>query len=612
VNWITIIWSMTAAASLVLAIVHLLVWTERRSRGADLAFALVGFGVAALSATELAIATARTPQQYIAGVRWLHAPALVVVVSLVWFVRAYLHAGRRWLAWTACGLRAISLIINFLCPLNLNFLQISSLHQTVILGQAVTYGVGEPNPWMLVGQLSLLLWMIFMIDATVTVWRRGERRRALIVGGGAVVFSAHGLVVAVLVAWQLIPTPFLSSVGYLVLLSAMAYELSRGMLRASQLAEDLHESDARASLAADAAGLGYWTWDVANDQIWASERARSLIGFPPAQPFNLQRFLLQVHPDDRQAVQDAIARLAANGTGYEVEYRIALPDGCTRWLASRGNVERNDQGRPTVMRGVSMDITARKRAAEREREVGQLREELSHISRVTTMGQLASALAHEINQPLGAMLRNAEAAELLLKRDSPDLEELRAIIADIQKDDQRAGDVIDRLRRLLKRQDVKLSPLSVGPLLDDVAALVRSHASARHVQLTVESAPHMPEVMGDRVQLQQVLLNLVLNAIDAVSGQPPERRVVAVRAQRECDHGVEVTVRDKGHGVPTDRLSRIFEPFFTTKPEGLGMGLPISCTIIEAHGGRISARNNPDAGATFQFTLRPSDEKAAP
>jgi signal transduction histidine kinase len=252
-----------------------------------------------------------------------------------------------------------------------------------------------------------------------------------------------------------------------------------------------------------------------------------------------------------------------------------------------------------------------------EMQIQQQRAELAHAARLSTMGQLASSLAHEINQPLGAILRNAEAAEMFLHRDSRDLTEVRAIVADIRKDDQRAGGVIDRMRSLLKRQKLERTSLDVRELLEETLAIARSDARARGVQITIETPAGLPPVLGDRVQLQQVLLNLVLNAMDAMKNSSDKNGTskIILGVEQDTEGKIEISVRDFGEGLSPERLPRIFEPFFTTKTNGMGMGLAISKTIIEAHGGVIRARNNPDRGATFSFTLpaeRPAVTAAQP
>src|SRR5271166_3361708 len=238
-----------------------------------------------------------------------------------------------------------------------------------------------------------------------------------------------------------------------------------------------------------------------------------------------------------------------------------------------------------------------------EREAVELRHELTHAGRVTMLGQLASSLAHELNQPLGAILRNVEAAELFMQSDKPDLDELRAIVADIRKDDQRAGDVIDRLRALLKRRQLDPRPLLLSQLVDEVVALTRVASATRHVGIKIDVPRDLPLVRGDRIHLQQVLLNLLLNGIDALADVVDGERTLTVRARAAGGGFVEVALGDNGPGIPADTLARLFEPFFTTKQQGLGLGLPISRTIVEAHGGRIWAENNAGRGATFRFML---------
>jgi signal transduction histidine kinase len=236
-------------------------------------------------------------------------------------------------------------------------------------------------------------------------------------------------------------------------------------------------------------------------------------------------------------------------------------------------------------------------------ELEELRSELARAGRVTALGQLASALAHELSQPLGAILRNAEAAELHLNRPSPDLDELREIIADIRKDDRRAGDVIEQMRALIKRRTLQRNPLSLNELVQDVISLVHSDAVARHVAIDCVVAAGLPLVSGDRVHLSQVLLNLVINGMDAIQSSSGSNRRILIEVRPREQGRVEVAVTDSGPGVPPEVIAKVFDPFYTTKSGGLGMGLPISRTIIEAHGGRLWAERAPGRGLTFRFTL---------
>jgi C4-dicarboxylate-specific signal transduction histidine kinase len=322
----------------------------------------------------------------------------------------------------------------------------------------------------------------------------------------------------------------------------------------------------------------------------------------------LQDVLQRLHPEDRDRTQQAMRLALDNGGGYDLEFRVCLPDGRERWIASHGYVESDAKGQPSQVRGASRDISASRNA---EQEMLLLRQEIAHVGRVSMMGQLASALAHEINQPLGAILRNAEAAELFMQSEAPDLDEIRAILADIRKDDERAGNVIVKMRGLLKRHELDARPLELGEIVGDVASLLRMDAVARKVKLDMEVPVDLPLVRGDRVHLQQVLLNLILNGMDALDGSSREDRRISMSARFDGVQWVEIAVKDTGGGIPAELLPHVFASFFTTKSNGMGMGLSIARTIIEAHGGRLWAANKEGAGATFRFTLPIASEAAA-
>jgi signal transduction histidine kinase len=244
-----------------------------------------------------------------------------------------------------------------------------------------------------------------------------------------------------------------------------------------------------------------------------------------------------------------------------------------------------------------------RRNRQAEEEKAKLRRELAHAGRVSIMGELASSLAHELSQPLGAILRNAEAADLFLDQSPPDLEEIRAILEDIRKDDERAGTVIDGIRSMLRQQSAEFRPANLDAIVDNVVTLVKPDAQSRGVALVVDLEHDLPRLVGHQVQLQQVLLNLVLNGMEAMEKSPEGKRTLVIRARVPESGRVELTVSDFGPGIPPEDVSRIFDNFYTTKPGGMGMGLSICRRIVEAHGGRIGARNEPDGGATLSVSL---------
>jgi len=605
-SWITIIWSMAASACLTLAGMHLLIWLKQRRAWANLLFSVTAASTSLFSACELWMMRSETTSQFGTVLRFAHVPGWVISVSLVIFVRFYMRAGRPWLAWLICGLRTLALLLNFLMGQSLIYREITRLRHIPFLGESVSVPEGIHNPWMLVGQLGLLLLVVYVADATLAVWRRGDRRQAVVLGGSIVFFIVTAALQSVFIFWGIVNAPITASLFFMGIVVAMAYELSRDAFHVVQLGRELQESEQRLALASDSANLGVWIRDLIRNEIWATDKWRTLFGFTKSEPLVLDKFLQRVHPDDREGVLQVLTSAPKGNGGYEKEYRVVLANEQTRWIASRGQVEFDGRGKAVRVSGVSMDITQRKLA---ELEAQQRRSELAHLSRVTTLGELSSSLAHELNQPLGAILRNTEAAELFLEDPSPDLDELRAILVDIRKDDQRAGAVIDGIRSMLKRRKVEHSVLDLNVLLSEVISLVRPDAELRKVQLVLKAASSLPPVRGDRVQLQQVLLNLLLNAMDAMNGFAPDHRRVTVRVQPSGPR-IEVAVSDTGQGIPTDQLTRLFEPFYTTKPNGIGLGLPISRSILETHGGSIRAENDPNGGATFYLTLPLANEES--
>jgi len=610
-NWITIIWSMVASACLTLAVMHWLVWYKNRTAWASLAFAVAATGVAGTAAGEFMLMRALTPEEFAAALRWANGPVTLMVVGIVWFVHAGFRTGRGWLAWLAVGLRLLTLILHFTSGATAVHRSITSLRQIEFLGQPVSV-VDEAvaSPWAFMPWLSNLVLLVFVADASVRLWRSGghqNRSRALRVGGGILGFLLVVSVFNGLINHQVIHAPYLVSLPFLAIVLVMNYELSRDLLRSIQLSRELQdseshlrESERRLTLAAAASDLGLWFWNLQDNTLWATGRAKETFGFPPEKELTLDRFLACLHPEDRPLVEATMAESIAHRQNFQSKFRILSQDGEMRWVDVRGELTFAEEGKPISMTGVVADITERRRA---NLEMQELRDELTHSGRVTLLGQLASALAHELSQPLGAILRNAEAAELMLQEPDLDLEELRAIVTDIREDDRRAGNVINRLRSLLKRGSLDPKPINLETVITDVVTLVHNEATARAVKLEVAVAPNLPVVRGDRVHLQQVLLNLIVNAMDALNESPADRRRININASCADADTVEISVSDFGPGVPAETLKRLFEPFFTTKANGMGMGLPMSKTIIEAHHGRIWAENHPEGGAVLRFTV---------
>ena len=603
-SYVTVVWSMIATGALLLGLMHLARWSMDRSARADLTFSVVALAFVGVSIAELGTMHARTPEAWGLWVKWCHVPLAVLIIGTIAFVRQYLGTGRVWLAYLVIGMRLVILAINLFADPNVNFERIDSIARIEFLGDYVSV-VGEAvtGRWQFLASAANLLLAIFVLDAAITHWRRGgmeERRRALVIGSGVFFFVALAGICVQLVIWGVARLPLLITPCFAATLLTMAYELSRDTLRAGRLARELEESRRRLELAAGAADLGLWEWNSRTNRVWATPATRAMFGFRDGEASRVEEWLARIHPDDAPKLAPTSETALMTGHEHAAEFRIAIPGQEVRWVAVHGRADRDPVTGGALMRGMIRDISEQRRSID---ETQELRRELAHVGRVSVLGQLASSLAHELSQPLGAILRNTEAAEMLLDAERPDVAELKAIIADIHRDDRRAGEVIGRLRALLKRRQMVSQAVSLDALIYDVQAVIRADAASRHVAIDWQPEPGLPPVAGDRVHLSQVLINLIINAMDAVMERAPAGRRIAVQARRGAGRTVELSVSDSGPGIPPEDLARIFDPFYTTKDSGMGMGLSVCRTIVNAHRGVLSAENRPEGGATFRVTL---------
>jgi two-component system, LuxR family, sensor kinase FixL len=372
--------------------------------------------------------------------------------------------------------------------------------------------------------------------------------------------------------------------------------------RMKETEEALHESQKRYRMATEAGRVGVWDLNLETGELYVDPRLKTLLGFREDEIGNrLDHWVWRLHPDDLDlATAVAQAHIRGETSFYEFEHRVLHKDGSIRWFLARGRLPRRSDGTALHMLGTYTEITERKGA---ELQVERQRNELAHLSRVTMLGTLSSALAHELNQPLMAILSNAQAAQRFLARDSADLNEVRDILKDIVEDNRRATEVIQRLHLLLTKGETQHQPLDLNEVVQDALRLVRIDLVNNRLTVHSELTPQLPGISGDRVQLQQVLLNLVMNACTAMADSPRTERSLVVRTALLRGETVCVSVQDQGTGIPPENLERIFDPFFTTRAQGMGFGLTICRAIIRAHGGRLWAENNRDGGATFHLTL---------
>jgi PAS domain S-box-containing protein len=365
--------------------------------------------------------------------------------------------------------------------------------------------------------------------------------------------------------------------------------------------EKLQRSEAYLAEAQRLTHTGSWAWGVAGrDAVHLSEEWYRIYGFDPEQgPPAREERLQRVHPEDRARWQGTIDRAIAEKSGYEVEFRILLPGGTVKYIHTVGHPVLNASGDLVQFVGSSMDITQRKLAEEALR---QAQADLAHVSRVTTMGELTASLAHEVNQPIAAAVTDANTCLRWLTRDHPDLEEAREAASRMAKDATRAAEIISRVRLLFKKGTVQRELVDVNEVIREMIVLLRSELTRYSISVQTDLAAHLPQVTGDRVQLQQVFMNLMLNGIDAVK-EMNARGELTIKSQQTEKGELLISVSDIGVGLPPKQADQIFDAFFTTKLHGTGMGLSISRSIIESHGGRLWAADNTTRGASFYLIL---------
>ncbi len=513
-----------------------------------------------------------------------------------------------------------------------------------------------------------------------------------------------------------------------VTITAMA--LSAGMAEHGRAEEALRQSEARTNLAANAANLGLWLWNIRDDELWATEKWRRLFGFAESEPLDIGQWLQVVHPADRERMKQRVQHVLEHGGGeHESEYRITRPDGSTRWIAGYGGVELDERGKPAFVRGVSRDITGRKLAEEkfqlvldaapnamimvdsagvitfanasattvfgyslseligrhietliperfRDRHVGdrkgflsepssramgagrdlfgrrkdgsefpvevglspihtgqgvfvlasviditarkqaelehQLQNmELARVGRVAVMGELAASLAHEVNNPIGAIVANARAAQRSIAAGKIGTEELTELLTDIVADGRRAGEVIQGIRNMVRKGKPRRALIQIGDTIRELLRIVHADAIGREIEVTAEVDSDTGQAWGDPVQILQVLLNLAINSFEAMTAVPSDARRLAIHAGCDGNGDILVSMRDSGPGFPSGMVEQLFEPFFSTKAEGTGMGLAIARSIVEAHGGTLSGENCDDGGACFTVHLpRPKEDNS--
>jgi len=470
---LTVAWSVCASACMMLGLIQLLFWLRNRKLYAYLFSSLMAFSAGINAMLELGLLFTESLSTYRTLMRWENVAIFMILVPMTWFIQVYFRTGRRWLAITITLLWTLGILVNFLSLHSLTFTEVSELQRLpAFWGESFTIPLGTENPWKVLADISSLLIIIYVGDASVQLWRQGDNRKAVVIGGGIILFILSAGIHTPLVDAGIVATPYMISFAFLAIVVAMSYQLAADALRTAVYVQELQQS---------------------------------------------QR-------------------------------------------------------------------------------------DMERLARANLLGELSSAIAHELNQPLTSILSNAQAGRRLLAAEDANLADIGEILDDIARDDRRAADIIQRLRELLQTGTVTHEQFDVNVVLQETIDLLDADIRDLGVTLTLALEKDLLVLQAGRTEIQQIVINLLLNAMSALRDTLPGQRHIHIRTARQNDN-ISITVSDNGSGIPEEDLPHIFDAFFTRKSDGLGMGLAISRRIIEAYGGRILADNVATGGASFTFTL---------
>lgn len=581
---------LTAGLCLCAGLHHAMVATQRPVDHTNFWFALLSFGVTAYLLARGVTYQVQTPQQL---VEWRRIEAAVACVGffavLPWFVASYTRVGHRWflLAMTL-WMVWIGLGANLLLPYGVSFVELPPLRWVELPWgeQALDVRVHGRGGWHNAGWIGILLILAYAIYACVHQYRRGARRRATLLALGL------GYLICLLLFNQVVNRGWVNFIqtgefGLVGLIAIMSYALAR----------EVRETDARARVLLDGVPCIVSVKDRQGRYLFVNRSHEQRYGLTRESVLGrTDRELFPASQAQTLSVHDSDVLAHARTYQYEEEAEI---DARTHAYTSFKFPLRDLDGSVYGTCAVSMDLTELRDA---QREAHALRQHIWHADRVTRTGQISASLAHELNQPLAAILSNAQAGLRFLARNEADISEVREILSDIVRDNRRASTVIASLRALVTRQETERVELDIAQTVHELIALVRSELAERHIQLSTVLEPNCT-ARGDKSQIQQVMLNLVMNAIDAMADQPEANKHLTVSSKRTEEGNILVSVRDNGCGVAKENLPRMFDSFWTTKQHGMGIGLLVCRSIVESHQGAIWIEPNAQTGVTAYFTL---------
>ncbi len=596
---LTILYAMVSGIALTVGVVNLIIWGGKSGRLAYLLSAGMALAAGAHALLELAVAKSATPESMMLSIRWENLAVAATLLFMVWFVKIYLAAGRAWLVGSITFLWLAGLVVNFTSGGSLTFSAIHAIRPfETFWGESYYLVEATTNPLKFMADAASLLIMVFVIDASLSAWRRGTRRRAFVIGGSITFFIVVAGIHTPLVDAGIVTTPTIISAAFLAIIAAMSFELARDVSRSRTLSDEVRAGRERWRALLETVQLVVLDIDAQGRIRYANPYFRDMSG--RADNATLGRPVRELL--NSTAIDDIHTELQQNGGPLRPhDMRMAVVDaaGNSRQLAMTIIRLNDGEGNFAGVLCVAADITD---SMETTQDLAQTRRQLDRLMRSNLLGEFASSLAHELSQPLAAVLANAQVARRYLDQSPAKLDEAREVVDLIIQDDKRAADLIAQLRTMLSLGEVRRETFDLHVVLEETLGMLGRELSNQDINVELLQDPNPLRVNACRVEIQQVVLNLMLNAMQAVGEISAGERTIRVAAARTPD-SARIEIRDTGPGIPPTEANRIFEAFNSGRRNNMGLGLSICRRILEAHDGLISMANNTPRGAIFEFSL---------
>ncbi|MEP3429965.1 MAG: PAS domain S-box protein [Roseibium sp.] len=600
---IVIAWSLVAAIGFAIFAVQLALWQVKKSSRDSLLAAIMALATSGAAVCELVMAKATSPADIQTPMLISNLMVFLLVVPMVWFTRLRLGTGPLWLAWSITALWAVGLAVNFLLPGNLTFSSVEQLDQRMAFwGEPFSVPVGKANPFRFLSEIATLLIIIFVSWAVISACRLGNRVAALRIGGPILFFIITAGIHTVLVDLSIIKSPYMISWAFIAIAVALGMELVRDAASAARLNLDLHASEARWRVLLENIKLGVISLSVDGTITFSNEAMLSLFGRKREEIIgrSIAEF---VPPSLRNDLKERIETARKAGPRARTEYPLLDADGNQHEVVWSLAGIRNEDDEISGFVAICDDVTEIRQT---ENDLLETRRAIEKLDRSAALSEVTAGIAHELNQPLAAILSNAQAGRRILKAEANPPDDMAEILDDIIADNKRASEVITGIRNLLAPQQGSMRPIAILDIVDDVQRILSSELLGRGVTLAIPDTSSLPPIHANKVQIEQVLLNLILNSAHAETETGTDQPRIDLLA-RVRGRFLAIYVIDNGPGIDPKLKDKVLQPGVTSRPDGLGMGLSISGRIVANHDGKMNFITRQNRGTVFRLLLPLAD-----